>query len=306
MAKNLFRRRFYFQKLNDQFSILQEKKTELFGLYNRKTQRFDIPLIYEFMDADFSKSQLILALNKDGFYGYLNKNNEILLPFHYEDASKFWNGFAYISRFYEENNLGLEYQGVIDEKGNIILPVEYDAIYIQHPDHYAIVKKNGKYGIITLNEEIILPFEFDYIETFNSNSPSLFECTQNSKTGIFDVHSKKFIIPIELHQTEECYINSEGDYHILRKNNLDALIKITNCEIMFITDYIYEYIDQTEMPQNRLRVKKNGLYGVIDMDGNLIIPFEYQFIYSSKKKIAAIKDEKEYVFDLNGTLTYTF
>lgn len=301
MVSNLFRKRFQFKNLNDEFSILKEKKTELYGLYNRKTQKFEIPLIYHYMDADFSKSKLILVQNNEGFFGYLNESNEIILPFQYEEASTFSYGIAYISKFVEENNLEIEYHGIIDENGKLILPIEYNSIYIYN-EECVIIKKNNKYGIITLNKSIILPLEYDCIESFGWISEGFFKCYQNEKIGIFDITTQIYIIPVELDRIEYYLMNSHQEYHIFAKNGLEALVKIVNREIIFITDYIYEYIDQTEMPKNRLRAKKNGFFGVIDMNGNLIIPCEYQSIYYSNKKIEAIKGKKESIFDLDGHL----
>jgi hypothetical protein len=82
-----------------------------------KLQTFDIPVIYKYLDPDLEESQLLAAENEYGLYGYLNLKNEVIIAFQYEHATGFRNGFAYISRFTEEDGRGIAYEGVINEKG---------------------------------------------------------------------------------------------------------------------------------------------------------------------------------------------
>ena len=287
-----------FRPLNEEFAIAHDRENEKYGLYNLVTQTFDIPLIYNYLDADLEKSPLLTAENADGFYGYLNLKNEIIIPFQYDHATNFWNGLAYITRFTEEN----AYEGVINEKGELILPMEYEKLYIQHPYHYAIVQKKGKYGIITMDEQEILSLELDHIETFGYDQ--LFECTQNQKTGIYNLKSGKFIIPMELDRIEDSFIidtKPRYEYYIFTKNGFEALVKYQHGMITFLTDYIYDHIDHIGMSENRVMVMMNGLWGATDVDGKPIIPCEYDWIYHAENgKIKAEKNGKEYILDLNG------
>ncbi|WP_241331320.1 WG repeat-containing protein [Chryseobacterium arthrosphaerae] len=289
-----------FRHLNEEFAIAHDRENEKYGLYNKTTRNLDIPLIYHYLDADLERSQLLTAENADGFYGYLNLKNEVVIPFQYEHATNFWNGLAYITRFTDEN----AYEGVINEKGALVLPMEYEKLYIQHPHHYAIVQKKGKYGIITLNEQVILPLEMDHIETFGYDQ--LFECTQNQKIGIYDVKSGKFIIPLELDGIEESFIvdTKPGyEYYVFIKNELQALVKHQNGSITFLTGYIYDHIDHTGMSENRVMVMMNGLWGATDVDGRPVIPCEYEWSHHmGNGKIKGKKNGKEYILDLNGAV----
>lgn len=56
-------------------------------------------------------------------------------------------------------------QGMLDSCYNEIIPIEYESISLAKlDDNILIVKKGEKYGIIGLNGENILPFEYDLIE----------------------------------------------------------------------------------------------------------------------------------------------
>lgn len=293
-----------FRQLNDRYAIAHDRVNERYGLYNKETQNFDIPVIYKHLDANFENSPLLVAENSEGLYGYLDQDNEIVIPFQYEHARMFRDGFACISRFTDENGIGKSYEGMINEKGEMILPMEYEFIYSKHPNEYAIVKQNGKCGIITFDKKMILPLEFDYIEAFSSAMEEVFECTQNNKTGLYDIRAGKFIVPPELDGTEESFIidgNPGYEYHIFKKNGLNALVKIQFGTLTFLTDYIYEHIDHTEMCEDRVLVSQDGLWGMTDIDGNLNIPCEYDHILPAQNgRIRAKKGRRNYILSLDG------
>ncbi|MFP3594237.1 WG repeat-containing protein [Chryseobacterium sp. SIMBA_038] len=294
-------------RAKDGFSIAKSKKTELYGLLNNNTGEIIIPFEYKFLDADFSKSELITAENIDGLYGFINKKNETIIPFHFEYTTNFSNGFAYTSRFVEENNLGIEYQGVIDEKGNKIFPIEYEEIYIHQKQNCVLVKKESKWGILTLKKEQILPLEFEKIEIFGIGNSTLYTCDKNSQIGVFDIYINKFIIPIELDDIEESFYLTKGyreyGYFIFTKNKLQSLVRIEHNEILFLTEYIYDFIDHINSLEDRVRINQNGLWGISNIEGEIIIPCKYDKVdYPDNGRIKAIKAEKEYIFNLSGDL----
>ena len=40
-----------------------------------------------------------MPVKKNGKYGYINENNEIIIPFVYDSASQFSEGFAIVEKF---------------------------------------------------------------------------------------------------------------------------------------------------------------------------------------------------------------
>ena len=46
--------------------------------------------------AEFSEG--LLSVKKSGLYGYINEKGEVVIPFRYEEAEKFLNGFAKVKR----------------------------------------------------------------------------------------------------------------------------------------------------------------------------------------------------------------
>lgn len=41
----------------------------------------------------------MIPVKKDGKYGYINEHNQIVIPFNYDDAFEFSEGFAVVQRY---------------------------------------------------------------------------------------------------------------------------------------------------------------------------------------------------------------
>jgi len=286
----------------DGFSVAKNKETDLYGLLDNNKEEIIIPFEYKFIDVDFSKSELILAENRDGLYGFINRKNEITIPFEYEFAYNFLNGFAIAVKNYEEN-----YEGIIDELGNVIIPIRYDEIYILHPKKYAKIKENGKYGLMNFESEIILTTQYDFIDTLGYFASTLVLCEQNEKFGIFDFAKREFIIPIEIDHLEDSLIvdkdNTRFEYYVLTKNDHECLIILKDNKIKYLTEFIYDHIDHTNISEGIIRIKQNGSWGAADINCNIIIPCKYEEIfYANNGKIKAVVNNQEYWFNLEGNL----
>ncbi len=149
--------------------------------------------------------------------------------------------------------------------------------------------------------------EFEKIEIFGIGNSTLYTCDKNNQIGLFDIYINKFIIPIELDDIEESFYLTKGyreyGYFIFTKNKLQSLVRIEHNEILFLTEYIYDFIDHINCLEDRVRINQNGLWGISDIEGEIIIPCKYDKVgYPDNGRIKALKAEKEYVFNLNGDL----
>ncbi|MDW7695065.1 WG repeat-containing protein [Flammeovirgaceae bacterium SG7u.111] len=86
--------------------------------------------------------------------------------------------------------------GVIDGKGNVVVPFEYDVIS-DFSEGYAIARKNGKFGCIDGNGKAVLPFMFDGIQV-----PAEGACIvkkgrgKSGKWGLVNLQNKQ-LLPFE-------------------------------------------------------------------------------------------------------------
>ena len=99
-----------------------------------------------------------IAVQRDGKYGFLDRQGREVIPCIYDEISLFGSCRAMV-------RLGDRY-GIIDTAGRIVLPIEYESRttkgekYVYH-DGLALVEQNGKLGYVDLDGQLVIPFYFD-------------------------------------------------------------------------------------------------------------------------------------------------
>ena len=87
------------------------------------------------------------------------------------------------------NNSVLDEKGVINSKGKFIIPTEWDAIS-DFENNFAVVERNGKYGIISLSGELIIAAVLD-------KQPDLFQklllLQHNDKLAWYNLQAHTFM-----------------------------------------------------------------------------------------------------------------
>ena len=152
--------------------------------FRNKTGGIVIPLDkYEFLNP-IDEQGMILA-HKDGKGGYIDITEKILIPFIYDNIGVFsaCTGLAPVIKNGK--------QGFVNRKGDIAIPLEYDASHVTHfyEPGVAILVKSGKYGVIGIQNNIIIPFEYDNIEW--SDSKDFFIILKGTSWTNFSVDGKQ-------------------------------------------------------------------------------------------------------------------
>ncbi len=116
-----------------------------YGFINERLQ-LDIALIYNGA-GDFSEG--LAPVNKDGLWGYIDEAGKTVIPCIYESIGKagaytFRNGLAPVKK---EGRCGL-----INRRGSEVTAFDLEDI-LQGKDGKYIAKKNGVWGILTVNED---------------------------------------------------------------------------------------------------------------------------------------------------------
>lgn len=136
------------------------------------------------------------------------------------------------------------FYGLIDTFGNIKVPIEYEEILPIHEN--LLVKQNNKWGIITKQQKIIVPIDYDYAKNYYSepeNNRFLYFLKGDKYVAIYHVATTK------LHQI--------GTY-----------------------DNIYD----TYLSKGYLLVVQNGLVGLLHTNGKIALPIIYNRIDGLYKK----------------------
>jgi hypothetical protein len=185
--------------------------------------------------------------------------------------------------------------GMVNEKKEIIIPFEYTNL-ASSPDCQLIgAKKNDKFGFITASNEEKIPFIYDGGSSFDKGYAKIIK---NDKWGIINEQGKIIIEP----QFRAIYGYKDGIFVFgdenLRQGLIDSTGRIITKEpykgiyafntkafsaskyklfALFsiktgeqLTEYLYDSIERFN--DKYFIIRKNYKVGLIDMNGNLVVP----------------------------------
>jgi hypothetical protein len=112
----------------------------------------------KYYDDIYFFSEGLAAARLDGKYGYLDTNGKEVIGFKYDDAYSFDNGLAPVK-------IGGKW-GYIDTTGKEIVAVIYDSIKHCEIKGYAIVLKDGFWGVIDQKGNTAIDFKFYQIDAY--------------------------------------------------------------------------------------------------------------------------------------------
>ncbi len=292
------------------------------------------------------------------YEGFINSKGELIIPFSKDPElwyENFNNGFAFSNKSYGQG------QGMIDKTGREIVPYgEYDEIG-KFSEGMAVVKKDDKSGVIDEKGELVVPCIYDSISDYSEGLASVMEYGgmflpgySNSAIYYWAFIDKKgkLVIPFKKDGNAHEIITSRGYPKIKFSEGL-AAVEIEGCRyinklgeevirvntfgdglslrpfsegLALVKNYHqkYGFIDQTPVDSiddinfvialsddvKGASDFKNGLsitindsreYGVIDKTGEFIIPMEYDKIHwHDDKYLIAEKNKRGVVFDNKG------
>ena len=159
--------------------------------------------------------------------------------------------------YFSENRLPIKAggkYGLMDEKGQIILPPTYSMI---EPFENGIAKVQlGKaFGMIDKTGKIILPLEYEYIGNFENNLALI---VKDKKVGVTDAKGKVLIAP----QYEKLSI--ENGIIRTRKDGKWGIIDTQNKPIL---PFEFQYI--STFSENVAIIRKNNLWGFLESKNNV-------------------------------------
>ncbi|MBQ5691525.1 MAG: WG repeat-containing protein [Alistipes sp.] len=111
-------------------------------------------------------SEGLAAVVKDGKIGFINAQNEVVIPFQFDDyASKcrMWQfGYVFHNGYCAMPNANGDL-GLIDKGGNWVVEPSYDEIWAPHESGYRVIVKDGKHGVLDSSCNVVYPAEYLYV-----------------------------------------------------------------------------------------------------------------------------------------------
>jgi len=211
--------------------------------------------------------------------------------------------------------------GILNVKGDTILPFEFDAIGEFH-EHRALVAKKDKCGYVNEQGELVIPLKYFYssvtltsgqfqdgfamikqkyksvpIDTagkafsipgasdYGRPSEGLVPVKKNKKWGYADL-SGKIRIPYKYEMAEPF----KKGFAVIKQNKLEGLVDTSGKE------FIIPMYEDVKVLEKSILVRSNGKSGLLTMEGILLIPCLYNKIEILSTTIAKATDEKEMLY----------
>lgn len=268
--------------------------------------------------SDYSEG--LTAAKRDGKWGYLDTEGNIALPFEYDNASSFKGSYARVtkdSRTFVIDRAGNEIcdkveklqfgcdeplegvcagikdgkYGLLDDKGQFILPCDFDGIERWGVTHLVQVSKDHKYGIYDLSGKEIIKVGFEVIyEPRSEETPVIIFSDSSENQGVVTPEGKFILNPDDF---SSCDVEENAGVIVATdKNGNTGLYRYDGSLIKAcVADRIQGYSD------NGLAIAtKDRRYGIIDREGNWVIPAEYDGIFKMSEGLAAAEKDGKWGF----------
>ena len=199
---------------------------------------------------DFSEG--LAVVKADGKYGYMDKEGKEVVSPKYEDAWSFVEGLA---RVVADGKYGC-----IDKEGKEVVSPKYEEVD-NFSEGLAVVKADGKWGYIDKEgKEVVSP----KYEDAGGFSRGLAKVEADGKWGYIDKEGKEVISP-----------KYEISWYFGK--NTESL-RIPSGIV-----YNYDYDYEGEFSDGLIVVIKDGKAGVINQEGEVIIPTIYDYISITRR-----------------------
>ena len=192
--------------------------------------------------------------------------------------------------------------GLLRENGQPIIAVQYDKplekVGYIHSDStaYFIACKDNLFGLIDIDNNIVLPFQYKKIE--HTDFYNTIELTTDEGKQLYNMAKKQLALNLFYDKS-----NVTDRYLYLKKNGLETAVDYHHMQILF--PFKYNSISGLDDNEHFI-VTIEGKTAVVNREDKQIIPYGYNEIQATcKPNLFVIKKEKQYgIVDLKNELVY--
>lgn len=274
-----------FQPENE-FKIIWVAKNSKVGLINFQGKELTKTI---FSDVKGFVSGSIAPVKTDSLWGYINLNGKFVTSSSYKDADNLINNRAKVV-IQKDGNRRV---GFIDQTGKVVIPFEYPDCTNFDSNGIAIMNDEdfNDQAIDTMGR-VVIPFCYS-ISGFNKG---LYAVKKTRDDFYVLVDSKNNIRRSTKYTWLTCSSDNLKIWRIIENGKIGYIDENFNVVIKCI------YEDGSIYYTDLIPVKLNGKWGVVDLKGKVVIPFEYDKItnYNVKKGYPFIAEKNDLKYEINS------
>ena len=225
---------------------------------------------------------------------YLDKKGNRVIPQTFAYAEEFKEGLAWVRTDRTWGFINLQGKMVAERYMNRVPLGSKDMAY----NGFTIVIRDNKYGLINSEGRLIIPCRYESLEWYHRINEGLLQFTQTDKNG--KRHSGIINTKGKIQLAAECdYIEYDESFDVYlsikSRENKNSIIKVFDGKgkVLFQSDD-FRFIRFASAPNTFIIVNSDGKTGLIDVEGNILIPFEYDSIVSTNRYRSYVHSELPY------------
>ena len=297
--------------------VIKVQKDGKYGLVDVKGKEL-IPIQYadiKTLKADDTTNYLVQ--NDEGKYGIVSNSNQVVLEPNYDEIKDVYTSNYYVVQQGEAEKL-------IRKDGTDVLTTGFDEItgILKNEENGVIFKQNEKYGIMNMSGEVTLNPTYDDLKEAKTG---IFIAKQGGKYGIIDLAGAEKLgftyQSLNYYEKADLYVGEDENFNnsIINGNfevkQTGILIDVDEEEGYFELRqddankyYDFSFNEKKESDIFKTRTlfvsKKDGKYGFVDKDGNVVVDYIYDDATSQNNfgYAAVKKDGKWGSIDDKGTV----
>lgn len=226
--------------------------------------RWILPAVYDKIEKYDSVSYLVYKQGKADLYK--NSDKRFLFNFLFQDIMLLKDGYFAVK---QNDKWGV----YLKFEKKFVVPALYNEINYcfgcDEKSDYIYARKANKWGIISLKNEILLPFVYEHAHYNMRSDEWVTSFSRNDKQLVINIYTKKeTIYPEEC----DCEDNFDWGFKRIRKNDKYGLV---NTQGKLILDTVYNSIDRfagyhKDTANPYIIIRKDDLFGVADSTGKII------------------------------------
>ena len=293
----------------DSFDKDSTARASLNGKEGRINIKGEIVIPFEYDTCgDFCEG--LAPVEKDGLYGFIDKNNKLVIPYKYKDVYDLEE--AFVDGLAGVKSDGYDAQwGYIDKTGKIIIPFQEGTtgipffeglspfcIYEERANSFRTwIAAETQY--IDKSGNIVYKFKKNWSVSFFFNGYARVIDTNNHYLSLFDRRGN-MVIPFGIYNV--IGYPSSGFVSVIRNNRYGLFNPTTNQEAI---PCIYEEMQDADPSEGLVAVKKDGKWGYVSTSNKIIIPFLYDYAYPFSEGFGKVKRYGKYGYvDRYGNDTF--
>ena len=237
----------------------------------------------------FKNGYAVVKSAENGKFGWIDENGEEVIPCIYEDfftEGAFEDGLAAVKKD--------GYWGFIDLDNETVIPFEYQ-LTVGADEGLATVLKDGKYGLIDYSGNTVIGFDYDHMSTYKNG---VAYAVKNGKVSIISADESGYVHPRDL-------LSGTGE-----AMDQQPVIDSSTTELTLVKGQKFELGDKDwkssdksviSAKKGKISVKKAGKSATLSRDGQTIDVTVIQPAYTKSCKMI-VGDEKQVAVTGNNDL----